>query len=425
MGENSVSGGRQDNLVQAETIHSLSIGTAAEKTEKLPRYLQDPARWPLVSGWEALKAGAHKARPGEGGGKVPPYVTRDVDEALRERVADGGLILVVGDSTAGKTRAAFEAVRAVLPGHRVLAPPVGASLVPAPDAVERAGSPCVVWLDDLERYLGPDGLEPDVLDDFVRLHVPVVATMRLKPYETFSTDRDSGVGSQVLRLAEVVDLDRLWSERELARAEECDDSRIVDAVAHHGPATADAFLQECPPGHRSRAGTGMRGGAEATRTAVRLGTEGAEDVVLPRPLADDQPTRRGSTGLRCGREFVQRSHSAAASARPRASRTPISRSRWLCLSDSNTFSASATSGSAGASGGGWGVFFSCSSSSGGRPPTIRSAGSPTVGSCALGGVCGGSPSRSRFASSPVRATFATSWSVAHRPPPPCQRHSCK
>src|SRR6266851_8942419 len=53
---------------------------------------------------------------------VPAYVPRDVDHDLRERLAEGGFVLMVGDSTAGKTRAAFEAMAAMLPGHLLICP---------------------------------------------------------------------------------------------------------------------------------------------------------------------------------------------------------------------------------------------------------------------------------------------------------------
>ncbi|MEU7583610.1 hypothetical protein AB0B50_39235 [Streptomyces sp. NPDC041068] len=232
MGKNRVDGGRQGSVVQAESIQQVTIAPSAD--EQLPRYLRTPDRWPCIADWDALTAGAHRARPGEDGSKLPPYVARDVDGELRGRIAQGGLVVVVGDSTAGKTRASYEAVRAVFPERRVLAPPAGESLEQAPDAVARAELSCVVWLDDLERYLGPKGLEPEVLDEFVGLGVPVVATMRLKPFETFGAEREDGIGARVLRCAEIVDLNRLWSEDELSRAGKCDDSRIVNAVAHHG-----------------------------------------------------------------------------------------------------------------------------------------------------------------------------------------------
>ena len=48
--------------------------------------------------------------------RVPAYVPRDVDDELQRRLAVSGFVLIVGDSTAGKSRAASEAI-AVLPDH--------------------------------------------------------------------------------------------------------------------------------------------------------------------------------------------------------------------------------------------------------------------------------------------------------------------
>ncbi|GGO47103.1 tetratricopeptide repeat protein [Streptomyces lasiicapitis] len=288
MAANHISGGEQRDVIQAQSIGSVTFGAAQAGAPQ--RYLQDPDRWPLARDWDALAAGAHRARPGKDGSKLPPYVARDIDEELRERVREaaeeGGLVLVVGDSTAGKTRAAFEAIRELLPEYRVLAPPVGARLRPAPEALEACGHlRCVVWLDDLEQYLGPEGLEPEVLAEFVRLRVPVVATMRLKPYETFSAADEggaaqswAGLGARVLRTAEVVDLDRLWSEGELARAGDCDDSRIADAVVHHGTygiaeymAAGPVVMQEW---RRARRVCGHARGAALVTAAVDLSRAG-------------------------------------------------------------------------------------------------------------------------------------------------------
>ncbi|MFE6399075.1 tetratricopeptide repeat protein [Streptomyces alboflavus] len=290
-GDNHISGGEQRDVIQAQSIGSVTFG-AERAGAPQQRYLQDPDRWPVARNWDALAAGAHRARPGEDGSKLPPYVARDVDAELRERIQEaaeeGGLVLVVGDSTAGKTRAAFEAVRNRLPRYRVLAPPVGAPLRPAPEALEGcAHLRCVVWLDDLEQYLGPEGLEPEVLAEFVRLRVPVVATMRLKPYETFSADTDDGTGEQrwaslssrVLRTAEVVDMDRLWSAGELTRARACEDVRIADAVAHHGTYGIAEYIAAGPVLLREwrrarRTGSGHARGAALVTAAVDLSRAG-------------------------------------------------------------------------------------------------------------------------------------------------------
>ncbi|MEU3460384.1 tetratricopeptide repeat protein, partial [Streptomyces sp. NPDC006733] len=292
----SISGGHQDNVVIARDISGpITITAGGART---PRYLQDPDNWPLARAWEALAAGAHRTRLGDDGSAVPPYVARDQDTLLRERIMQaaehGGLVLVVGDSTAGKTRAACEAVRAVLPDHRILAPACGEDVPWAVDVAARTGVACVVWLDDLENFVGPQELEPALLAELVRLRIPVVATMRTQQYDTFNPqahDQDSphdpasskralAVGARVLNLTEPVELQRLWTGGELARAADCDDSRVIDALTHHGPYGIAEYLAAGPAllhqwRRANRAGGHPRGAAlvaaavDLTRTGLR------------------------------------------------------------------------------------------------------------------------------------------------------------
>lgn len=88
--------------------------------------------------------------------RVPTYVPRDVDDELHRRLAVSGFVLVVGDSTAGKSRAASEAI-AVLPDH-VLVAPRTVSQCPLRQDKAAGTRRCVLWLDDLENYLCPGGL---------------------------------------------------------------------------------------------------------------------------------------------------------------------------------------------------------------------------------------------------------------------------
>ncbi|MFG3253977.1 tetratricopeptide repeat protein [Streptomyces sp. NPDC048172] len=293
--ENAVSGGRAESVLMGrDFLGPVTVTTAGGR--RVPAYLQDPGRWPVAGGWGALAAGAHRARPDRNGDAVPPYVVRDTDGELRERLAaaarDGGFVLLVGESTAGKTRAAFEALAAVLPGYRVLAPAKGEDLPLGLEVAEQGGVRCVVWLDDVERYLGPEGLEPGLLAELERLRVPVLATMRHQQYETFTAAQEGArggggphaeamdVGARVLKQVEPVAIERVWSRGELARAEESDDERIADALTHHGPYGIAEYLAAGPvllrewqraarPGGHPRAAALVAAAVDLARTGLR------------------------------------------------------------------------------------------------------------------------------------------------------------
>ncbi|KAA2265092.1 tetratricopeptide repeat protein [Solihabitans fulvus] len=181
--------------------------------------------------------------------RVPPYVPRDDQHRLRELADAGGFVLLVGDSTAGKTRAAYEAMRALLPDHALIVPAGRTSftaIVPAVQAERR----CVVWLDDLERFLGAGGLTSNtinrLLDSEGGRDTLVLATMRSREHDRYSAreepefhgpERDSWRDARsVLELATVVELRRGWSDEELRRARAyADDPRIRSALPKAGP----------------------------------------------------------------------------------------------------------------------------------------------------------------------------------------------
>lgn len=77
------------------------------------------------------------------GERLPVYVPRDADNELRERLARGGFVLLVGDSTAGKSRTAYEGMIATIPDHQLIGP---AGTDALPDALDTAAGSrrCVV-----------------------------------------------------------------------------------------------------------------------------------------------------------------------------------------------------------------------------------------------------------------------------------------
>jgi hypothetical protein len=184
---------------------------------------------------------------------LPAYVPRDVDETIRSRIARGGFVLLVGDSTAGKTRAAYEAIAATVPDHVVIAPKDRAAL---PAAANRAVqvTNCVVWLNDLEHYLGSDGVTREMLARLLsgKGHRVVVATIRAVELARFTAESSSDGSTHTARaVLEQVDqevrVDRRLSTAERSRAEEREwDPRIADALRHSGDYGLAEYLAAGP-----------------------------------------------------------------------------------------------------------------------------------------------------------------------------------
>jgi eukaryotic-like serine/threonine-protein kinase len=105
---------------------------------------------------DPIVLGVHPAAANDSG-RVPPYIMRDIDAELEDAIRTGGFIMVSGESTAGKSRAAFEIMRRVLPGHKVIAP-AGRQSVQMMVDVALEQRRCVFWLDDIERFFGAGGL---------------------------------------------------------------------------------------------------------------------------------------------------------------------------------------------------------------------------------------------------------------------------
>lgn len=85
----------------------------AEAVRRRPRALEIPSpagRFPLVRDLhDPVAVGVHPAETIEQDGavdRVPAYITRDMEPHLHAALRRGGFVLLVGESTAGKTRAA-------------------------------------------------------------------------------------------------------------------------------------------------------------------------------------------------------------------------------------------------------------------------------------------------------------------------------
>ncbi|MEV0695687.1 tetratricopeptide repeat protein [Streptomyces sp. NPDC050388] len=224
------------------------------------------------------------------------------------------MVLLAGESTAGKSRSAYEAARKELPGFRLL------HLSPNDLAVGlsklRLGRQVVVWLDDLERYLGPSRLTSPRLRLLRSMHAVVLATIRAEEYAKFSSrlrysaDREQYelglAGAEVIAQADhVVRIERHWSASERQRATLIQDTRISEALSRAdeygvceflaaGPDLFTEWLNGWAPGRNPR-------GAALVAAAVdcrRAGMYGPLPVSLLEELHGHYLRARGGARLR-------------------------------------------------------------------------------------------------------------------------------
>jgi predicted negative regulator of RcsB-dependent stress response len=230
------------------------------RAEKTPT----PSPQVLVSAADPRLLGVHGAIHLDGAeGFLPAYVPRDTDttargvRALISAAADrGGFVLLVGGSSVGKTRCAYEAITALLPNWRLLHPAAGSDQLArlAADPVPQT----VVWLDELQRYLdGRDGLTADTLRALLNAPEPIVLVATLWPghYNIYTTPPQDGDNHdpyrwerEVLALAEVTHLHQVWTEPELQRARQtaAGDPRIKYAVSADSRFSLPQILAAAP-----------------------------------------------------------------------------------------------------------------------------------------------------------------------------------
>lgn len=232
-----------------ERRRALASGVWLKRSGSLPRVreLHDP-----------VMLGVHPAASSRQD-RNPAFVPRDVSGQLAGMLRRDRFVLLVGESTAGKSRAGYELIRSELPGYRVVQPSHRDTAAAAAGLAAKTRR-SVLWLDDLERFLGSGGLTGAavrlVLDAAGRERF-IVATMRAEEYAKFSGRIGVGAegvgrevlreGWDVLRLAARVEVPRMWAAGEIARASHRqDDERVAEAVRHAGEFGVAEYLAAAP-----------------------------------------------------------------------------------------------------------------------------------------------------------------------------------
>ncbi|MEU1470044.1 hypothetical protein ABZ434_17645 [Streptomyces sp. NPDC005761] len=209
----------------------------------------DEAPGRTASRWDPVRLGVHLA-PGRDGSADQPlteYLPRPHDETLRQRLAhtaatnDAVFVLLVGRSASGKTRAAYEAVAAVLPDWPVVHPADTDDLIAAD-----IGPRTVLWLDEAQRYLNgaPGERAARALRQLLDRVAPlaVVGTMWPEHLRRLTENRRDGEDEAPLvralltgRHAMITVPDTLPADTPAVAAAAARDPRIAAAVRAAGP----------------------------------------------------------------------------------------------------------------------------------------------------------------------------------------------
>ncbi|MGW1086373.1 hypothetical protein ACWD4L_08460 [Streptomyces sp. NPDC002596] len=180
--------------------------------------------------------------------------------------------------------------------HAIYAPSRGTNLSSLPQSIKSDDhGPFLLWLDDLEGFLGNDGMNPSLLDALTRLHVAIVATMQDELFETYANVHPSGhhaeqevsrqIGNRLLRAVDPIRISRLWSVAEIERASKSSDERLADAVTHSATYGVSEYLAAGPAlmqsWQRAQRVSGNPRGAALVQVCVdlaRAGFSGAVDI---------------------------------------------------------------------------------------------------------------------------------------------------
>ncbi|WP_238006113.1 hypothetical protein KZZ52_51775 [Dactylosporangium sp. AC04546] len=194
--------------------------------------------------------GVHAAIPANNSvEEMPQYVSRDFDDYLRSylssRVDQGCFVILVGRSSSGKTRSLCEAVREVAPNWPIVQP---ANTVEIIDLLDGARQRIIVWLDEMQRFLGADPqLTKEHLIRLQQFPALVVATLwsddylRRKTPSAFGAPAGLEHDRRLLESAEVVSVPAEFSNEERAKA---DQAAVTDARIRLALGVQDAGLTQ-------------------------------------------------------------------------------------------------------------------------------------------------------------------------------------
>jgi tetratricopeptide (TPR) repeat protein len=171
-------------------------------------------------GW----VGVHPAVTRKGAGDtsvrddLPEYVKRDHDHDLERRLraaaARGGFVVLIGNSSVGKTRSLYEAVRRELPDWHILLPDNASAIRTLAGKVPNK---TVIWLDDTpsERFIADSGLGGLTRSEVLQFIHSQETPKQVIIVDTMWRNRYRSLTASPRLMADAIDADRYRDAREV------------------------------------------------------------------------------------------------------------------------------------------------------------------------------------------------------------------
>ena len=200
----------------------------------------------------AMRTGL-QATTGRGGGKLPtvrtahlearvhqtvlpvPYIPRDQEETIRAHLSAKRPVLLIGSSMVGKTKMAARVISEEFGSWRVVIPDSKRALAEL-DAKDVTPQDSVIWLDDIDRLIGADGITDGALRRLAAAGNVIVGTIRARAYDPFRpSDLSRPLEWDVLGIFEHVFISRDLTQTEQERlAHAVGDPEIRDRICAVG-----------------------------------------------------------------------------------------------------------------------------------------------------------------------------------------------
>jgi hypothetical protein len=236
---------------------------------------------------------------------LPPYVERDHDRELTERVCQAAeghstMVVLVGGSSTGKTRACWEIIHALPEGWRLWHPFNPTHPEAALDTLDRVGPQTVIWLNETQQYLLTFPAElgervaaglRELMCDHRRGPVLVLGTMWPEYWDTLTREpaagtADSHAQARALLIGTDIGVPDAFNSLDLMalQAAAAADPRLAQAQTHAQKGQITQFLAGVPAliERYRNAPTTAKALIEVAMDARRLGCR----LALPLPLLE-------------------------------------------------------------------------------------------------------------------------------------------